>query len=271
MPSETRNIATSEALTEVRGSALWVTLNRPDAMNSLTEDMFIALEHAVEQLETDPALRALVITGNGRAFCAGADLKPGNSDSDESAGTGNYRAMLERARQLFSRLDNVKKPTIAALNGITLAGGLELALCCDIIVATESAKIGDGHVKFGQLPAGGGTMRLPRRVGSGVAKLLMFTGAVLPAQEALSYRLIEKVTPNGELYSTVEGMLAAIGAASPLGISLMKQLTHSAAVLDPEDALINEVSVAVDYSRSQDRKEGLAAFRERRTPVFTGA
>ncbi|MGW0949486.1 enoyl-CoA hydratase/isomerase family protein [Streptomyces sp. NPDC002623] len=255
----------------MRNGALWVTFNRPQAMNSLTEGIIETLEWALDQIDENPDLRALVVTGTGRAFCAGADLSiGGGSDGDEGEGTGQYRAMLERALKLFSRLDNAKRPTIAALNGITLAGGLEIALACDIIVAAASAKIGDGHVKFGQLPAGGGTVRLPRRVGASFAKYLMFTGAVLTAEEALAASLVEKVAPDEQLQDTVDEIVAAVGAASPIGVSLMKELVHAGLSLGPEQALDNELSVAVEYSKSEDRKEGLAAFRERRAPVFIG-
>jgi enoyl-CoA hydratase/carnithine racemase len=162
---------------EQRGAVAWITLNRPDAMNALSETMCTELRDATERCERDPAIRVIVLTGAGRAFCAGADLK---GVFESSAGDpGPSDAMGEFLDLVGGMMDSLRvcpKPTIAALNGLTMAGGLELAMACDLIIAAESARIGDAHANFGVFPGAGGAAILPRRIGATAAKYLLFTG-----------------------------------------------------------------------------------------------
>ena len=168
------SIASSDVLLTRHADVLRLTLNRPQAYNALTNDIVRGLDETLELIETDRSIRALVITGEGPAFCAGADLK------DIAAGGGEldpalvFRRFLERTGAVFDRLARCRVPTVAALNGLTIAGGLELALCCDFIIADATAKVGDGHAKFAQLPGGGGSARLHRRIGASRAKYLLY-------------------------------------------------------------------------------------------------
>ncbi len=250
-----------------RGAALWVTLERPKAMNSLTPDLLRGIEAAVDLVEDDPGLRALVVTGSGRAFSAGADLtgvpdvRPGDDGADA------FRGYLTAAGRSFARLAACRRPTVAAVNGITLAGGLELALACDLVVTTPEARFGDGHAKYGQFPAGGATARLPLRVGHAYAKYLMFTGALVDGREAERRGLADILAEDGDLTAAVDGLVASFAAASPLGLQRMKeQLAPAFAPIDQQ--IRTELDVAVAYARSADRAEGLAAFQEGRSPQF---
>ncbi|KAB2808379.1 enoyl-CoA hydratase/isomerase family protein [Pimelobacter simplex] len=250
-----------------RGAALWVRFERPTAMNSLTPALLAGVEDAVTLAESDLGLRALVLTGSGRAFSAGADLTSVPDVGDGPAGADAFRGYLTTAGEAFARLAGCRVPTIAAVDGYVLAGGLELALACDLVVATPAARFGDGHAKFGQFPAGGATARLPLRVGHGFAKYLMLTGALVDGREAERRGLADVLADDGDLVGAVDRMVEAIAAGSPLGLQRMKeQLAPSFAPLDQQ--IRTELDVAVAYARSADRAEGLAAFNEGRTPRF---
>lgn len=260
----------THARTELRGGALWLTLDRPEAMNSLTPSMMDELESSLDRLDADPSIRALVITGTGRAFCAGADLKAVLASGGDADPRAAFRAFIDRGSRLFRRIEQAPVPTIAALNGITLAGGLEVALACDVIVAVEGARIGEGHAKYGQLPGGGGSVRLPRRVGASQAKYLMFTGDLLVAPEARTIGLVDVVAPKDQLEDIVAAMVTAIGAASPLGLREMKRLVDQGFERGVDEALSVELETAVAYAQSHDMNEGLQAFSEGRSPRFAG-
>ena len=256
---------------ERRGSALWVTLNRPEAFNSLTPAMVRGLDAALDQVDADPSVRALVLTGYGQSFCAGADLKAvlaettGGSDPSLS-----FRRYLEYARCVFERLGKIRVPTIAAINGVALAGGLELILLCDIAIAAESAKLGEGHAKYGQLPGGGGSARLPRRIGSSRAKYMMFTGEMISASESLSWGLINLVALDSEFNETIERVLSAIAEKSAIGLQRMKQLADAAMDQPLALACDQEILMSELHTLSHDRNEGLAAFAEKRPPIYVG-
>jgi len=257
----------SAVLSERRGPALWVTLNREAALNSLDPEVLAGLEAAMDEAEAEPAVRALVLTGSGRAFCAGADL-----GVIEGAGAppGAFESFLESAGRTFTRLERLPLPTIAAINGIALAGGLELVLCCDLAIAAEGAKIGDAHANYGLLPGGGASVRLPRRVGPALAKQLMFTGAFLRAEELRHSGLLNDVVAAERLGGAVGELVAAIAAKSPLGLRRMKRLLDDGLQQPPEVGLRAELSAQALHGRSADMAEGLAAFRENREPEFTG-
>jgi enoyl-CoA hydratase/carnithine racemase len=253
--------------TERRGAALWARLARPEAMNSLNYEVLAGLEAAMDAAESTPEVRALVLTGSGRAFCAGADLDLVAGAGEEP---GAFEAFLEAVGRTMARLERLPLPTIAGVNGIALAGGLELVLCCDLAIAAEGAKIGDAHANYGLLPGGGATVRLPRRVGVALAKQLMFTGAFVRAEDLRGSGLLNDVVPAARLEAAVEDLVAAIAAKSPLGIARMKRLVDDALEAPAADGLRAELDASALHGRSRDMAEGLAAFREKRDPEFTG-
>jgi enoyl-CoA hydratase/carnithine racemase len=263
-------VASSDVALTRHADVLCLTLNRPQAFNALTNAIARGLDETLELVETDRTIRALVITGEGPAFCAGADLK------DIAAGGGEldpalvFRRFLERTGVVFDRLERCRVPTIAALNGLTIAGGLELALCCDFIIADAAAKVGDGHAKFAQLPAGGGSTRLHRRVGVARAKYLLFTADYFEASKALEWGLVDEVAPAGQLMAAVDALIAKFVRNSSLVIERVKTLVRDSQEQPLEVALRGEIGMSVLHHGSVDRNEGLAAFVEKRRPAYVG-
>jgi len=256
---------------EQRGATAWITLDRPDAMNALSGPMCTELLEVIGRIERDPGIRVIVLTGAGRAFCAGADLKGVFEDAGGSPGPIDPMTdFLDQVGTMMERLRVCPKPTIAALNGLTLAGGLELAMACDLIIAADSARIGDAHANFGVFPGAGGAAILPRRVGATVAKYLLFTGDTLPAKELVPLGLVNRVVPDADLGSEVEKLAARIASKSPLVIRRMKQ-TVADGLEQPQASALRLERVVLDAHRhSHDIREGLAAFVGKRTPDFKG-
>ena len=253
----------------LRGPAAWITLNRPDAMNALNPALVAELEQAANTAGADTAVHAVVITGSGRAFCAGADLKFINGALAEGV-TPEMLAFLDDIMRTLNGLEALPKPVIAAVNGMALAGGLELVLACDLVIAAESAKLGDAHANFGLIPGGGGSARLPRRVGATHAKYLLFTGEFVAARDLLHTGLVNQVVPDGELEQAVDALVATMAAKSPLGLSRMKRLVNEGWDQPLESALRAELEAFGEHGHSRDMREGLAAFNEKRAPEYTG-
>lgn len=258
-----------ELLYEVRDGAAWVTLNRPKALNAMNQAMLDAYREVVHRAERDPEVKALVFTGAGRAFSAGADLKyvlsfMGDRDPER------IRAFMRHAYESFAYVGQCEKPTIAAVNGITAAGGLELMLACDLAIAAEGAKIGDGHINYGMLPGGGSSIRLPRKIGETRAKYLLYTGELLPARTVEAWGLVNEVVPDDQLVSRVETIVERIVSKSPLAERLMKQLVDRGLDMPLDRALRTEMEVWEGYGRTEDVIEGLTAFSEKRAPVYKG-
>ncbi|MDF1719362.1 MAG: enoyl-CoA hydratase/isomerase family protein [Minwuia sp.] len=258
-----------DMLYEVRDGVAWVTLNRPDALNAMNQNILDGYTRVVRKVEADPEVKALVFTGSGRAFSAGADLKyvlsfMGQGDPEK------VRKFMRQAYEAFAVVGECEKPTIAAINGITAAGGIELLLSCDLAIAAESAKIGDGHINFGMLPGGGSSIRLPRKIGETRAKYLLLTGELLPARTLLDWGLLNDVVPDADLIATVEKVAGRIAEKSPLATRLMKQMVDQGLDMPLDRALRTEMEVWEGYGRSDDVVEGLTAFSEKRKPAYTG-
>lgn len=253
----------SGVLVERHDAVTWLTLDNSERMNALTPAMIGELETAFGQLREDAATRVVVITGAGRAFCAGADLAGEDSGDPPTA-------MLARSTALFEAIESFPKPVIAAVNGVACAGGLELVLCCDLVVAAQSAKIGDAHANVGLLPGAGGAFRLPRRVPRSLANWLLFTGELLPAERFVAAGLVNEVVPDADLRAAAGALATTLATRSPLALARVKQLVRegleqSASVAMREALAMNELHLA-----SEDAREGLAAFDERRPPQFRG-
>lgn len=258
----------SQVLTEIRNGVLWVTLNRPEAMNALTPDVLTGIHDALDKAESDEAIRVVVLSGAGRAFCAGADLKFVRSES--AHGSTSTNAFLRNVLRTMERLERLPMPVIAAVNGLALAGGLELLLCCDLVVAARSAKLGDAHANYGLLPGGGGSVRLPRKIGPTRAKYLLFTGEFVAADELLASGLVNLVVDDAELIPAAQSLAARVATKSPLGLKRMKQLVNDGLDQPAETALRLELLASEVHAHSDDMREGLAAFAEKRKPVFRG-
>lgn len=261
----------TELRLERQGATARITLNRPAAMNALSRLLCEELARALGQIERDPGVRVVVLTGAGRAFCAGADLKGvfGATGSDPHA-EDPMSAFLEQVAGMIDRLRVLPKPTIAAINGLTMAGGLELAMACDLIVAAAGARIGDAHANYGVFPGAGGAAVLPRRIGPTAAKYLLFTGDTMPAAELVPLGLVNRVVPDDQLLAEVDKLAAHIVTKSPLVLSRMKQAVADSLDQPQSTALRMERLVLDAHRHSYDIREGLAAFVGKRKPDFKG-
>ncbi len=254
---------------ETRGGAAWVTLNRPDALNAVSLELMGELDQALTAAETDPEVRVLVLTGIGRAFCAGADLKRVR-DATVGRESGGMDTFLSKFMEVCVHLEQLPMPVVAAVNGLALAGGLELVLCCDLVVAVESAKLGDAHANYGLVPGAGSSVRLPRKIGQTRANYLMFTADFVPAAELVEAGLVNLVVPDGELVSAIDDLVAKMSGKSPLGLARMKRLILDGLEMPKHEALRAEILTNNLHSKSEDMQEGLTAFKEKRAPNYTG-
>lgn len=249
---------------EVKGQVGWITLTRPKAMNALNRDMLEAMIARLHVWEDDAGVRVIALTATGPAFCAGADLKasgtpqPGEPD------------LLDTIVAFFDLLRVYPKPVIAAVNGLALAGGLETVLCCDFVIAAQSARFGDAHSNFGVFPGGGGAAVLPRKIPENIAKYMLFTGDSLPAQDMKQYGLVSEVVADAELLDRVQAIGDKLADKSPLVLRRMKKVANEAGDKSRADALRQELLELRNHQRSYDMAEGVRAFAEKRKPDFKG-
>ncbi len=254
---------------EQRGVTGWLALNRPDDMNALDPDTVSEMNEAVAAAAADKKVRVLVLTGKGRAFCAGADLKFIKSALKDGVGP-EMGPFLDGFSSMCSSLENFPQPVIASINGLALAGGLELLLCCDLVIAAESARIGDAHANFGLIPGGGSSARLPRKIGPTRAKYLLFTGEFLPAGDLVEAGLVNEVVPDDQLEAATGALAEKLAGKSPLSLRRIKTLVNDGWDQPLNAALKAEVEAFRAHGESRDIREGLAAFVEKRSPEYTG-
>ncbi|WHY89835.1 enoyl-CoA hydratase/isomerase family protein [Neobacillus cucumis] len=253
---------------ERRGAGAWIFLNMPKKMNSISTQMLLELESVLNECKADCNIKAIVVSGKGDAFCAGADLK--NVLSSLENPEPSKRDFLDLFSDVGELIRTLTKPVIAAVNGLALAGGLELILCCDIVFAAESAKMGDAHSNFGVFPGAGGAAVLPRKIGLNRAKHLLFSGEFMPASEFERFGLVNKVVPANELIETVTNYVEMLATKSPLVLRRMKEVANASIDQTQEAALRHEILNLRQHVRSYDLAEGLRAFAEKRTPEFKG-
>jgi enoyl-CoA hydratase/carnithine racemase len=243
-----------------------LTLNRPEVMNSLNFQLLFALRDAVESVRFRRDIRVVIITGAGdKAFCSGADLKERATLAPEKV-----KEYIYTIRTLFTAIEQLNKPVIAAVNGIALGGGTELALACDIRLASETATMGLTETRLAIIPGAGGTQRLPRLVGRGKAKELIFTGRRVDAAEAERIGLVNQVAEPQDLLGECRKMAALICETGPIAIEQAKYAINHGIETDIATGLAIESNAYWVTIPTEDRLEGLAAFKEKRKPIFKG-
>ncbi|MBU5261470.1 enoyl-CoA hydratase [Bacillus atrophaeus] len=243
-----------------------VTLNRSHAANSLSADMLYELQDTAQKIESDPNIRCVILTGSGeKAFCAGADLKE-RRGMDHS----QVRRSVSLIQSVVSRIEALPQPVIAALNGTALGGGLELALACDIRIATNDVRLGLPETSLAIIPGAGGTQRLPRLIGQGKAKELIYTGRRISAQEAKEIGLIEYVTATADLLPKAEQLAEFIAANGPIAVRQAKFAINKGLETDLNTGLSIEQKAYEITIPTKDRTEGLQAFQEKRRANYEG-
>lgn len=248
-----------------QGAIGWIILDRPDALNSLDVESVNQFTERLIAWRDDAGVRAIVVAANGRAFCAGADLKQAGAP----VGPGE-KTLLDRIIILFDMLRAYPKPVIAAVNGLAYAGGLEIVMCCDIVIAADVAKFADAHSNFGVFPGGGGAAILPRKVPPNVARYMLFTGDPIGAADARMYGLVNEIVAEAELRPRAQALAERLAKKSPGVLAGMKRVAIEAADKSAADALRHELLEAHNHGRSYDMHEGLKAFAEKREPQFKG-
>ena len=244
-----------------------LTINRPEKYNALNDEVVAEISSAMDELAADDGVRAIVIIGAGdKAFISGADVGMLRDLETSRDAVANSR----RGQAMTLKVENLPKPIIAAINGFALGGGLELAMACDIRLASETARLGQPEVGLGISPGYGGTQRLPRLVGKGMAKLLIFTGDMVDAQEALRIGLVQRVVPQGDLLAEAKALAGKLATQPPLTLAACKEAINRGLEVDLERGLSIE-SLEFGILRStEDYREGTSAFLEKRKPVFKG-
>jgi len=252
-------------LEKLEGRVALLTVNRPDKMNALNSAVRQGLFDAVESLRHDDEVRVVVLTGAGdRAFIAGADI----GEFKDARAVEQYRAMQES--NIYSLLEDFPKPIIAMIHGYCLGGGCELAMACDIRIASDRARLGQPEVNLGIIPGGGGTQRLPRLVGEGRAALMIMSGAMIGAEEAGAIGLVDKVFPAEELRDRTLEIARDIAAKSPIALQAAKESILAARRMPLDEGLKFERAWFGLLFSTEDKEEGVGAFLEKRSPDFKG-
>ena len=252
--------------TERRDAVALVTIDNPP-MNALSAGLLDELEAEIEALDADSDVRAIVLRGAGeRAFVAGADIKEFPALRESATEGGSARGI----QRLGHRMDAAATPFVAAIHGYCLGGGLELAMCCDVRVCADNATLGQPEIQLGLIPGGGGTQRLPRLVGQGRAMFLNLTGDFVDAETAYAWGLVERVVPAAELDDAAVAIADRIASRSPHAVAVLRELARTTRDLPLGEGLRREADGFVRCLRSEDGAEGVAAFIEKRPPVFSG-
>ena len=250
-------------LVESRERVGLITLTRPKAMNALNSQLMRELMDALAAFDADSSIGAIVVTGSERAFAAGADIK-------EMADASAVEMLLRDNIALFGRIREIKKPVIAAVSGWALGGGCELAMSCDMIVASETAKFGQPEVTIGVIPGAGGTQRLTHAVGKAIAMEMVLNNRTLTAQEALQYGLVNRVVPVERCLDEALALAAEIASRAPLAVRFGKEAINKAFELSLAEGLEAERRAFYLLFATEDQKEGMKAFTEKRKPEWKG-
>jgi enoyl-CoA hydratase/carnithine racemase len=257
-------------LVSVEGGVATLTLNRPERLNAFAGRMRQEIADAVHALAADAAVRVIVVTGAGRAFCAGADIDYMRELAERQDVEG-FRGLVEAGRAVVTTIRATPKPVIASINGAAAGGGANLALSCDLRIASDRASIGQTFSRIGMHPDWGGTYFLPRLVGPAKALELMFSAEMVPAEEALRLGIFGRVVPHDRLAEETKALAAQVAAQPPIALALIKQAVYRSGDGALSDALDLELAHQLRCFQSADVKEGLAAFLAKRSPTFRGA
>lgn len=254
-----------DLLYKKRGQAAWITLNRPQALNAITPELIRSLRQAAEDAREDNNVKALIITGAGRGFCAGADIRVMDNATLE-----NFREFLLLLTDVWSFIRTFPKPTIAAINGVVVGAGFELILVCDFRIAAKTAKLGSAEVRINQPMTNGSTYLLSHLIGEARAKEIGMTGDILDAEDAVRIGLVNSVVEPSELEGKVEALVTKLASRGPTAVAQIKQSFARNRDVDIETAIMVENEAATTCFVSADQKEGLRAFLEKREARWTG-
>lgn len=242
-------------------------LNRPNQMNAISLQMRAEIEQVLEEVSRDVEIRALILTGGEKVFCSGADIKEKPGIIQKLDDNKMYR-VLTRRKIVHSLIEEFEKPVVAAVSGLALGGGCELALACDLRIASETARFGLTEINFGTLPSGGGTQRLPRLVGMAKAKEMIYTAMVIDAAEAYRIGLVNRVVKTKSLMVEAQALARKITEKSPLAVKMAKFAINKGMQMDLNSGLDYEAQCVTVLHSTEDRKEALKAFAEKRKPIF---
>ncbi len=242
-----------------------LTLDRPDSYNALSNSLLNEINDSIEKIEGNDNLRVLIVTGSGKAFCAGADLKERKNMNEQQV-----LAAVTYIKETINKLESLRIPTIAAINGAAFGGGLELALACDIRLASHQAKMGLTETSLGIIPGAGGTQRLSRLIGIGKSKYLIYTAKRLTSFEALEYGILEKVVDAEELNDVTLEIARTIAQNGPIAVQQAKKAIQQGFNIDLAKALEIEMACYKQTIPTEDRYEGIRAFQEKRKPIYKG-
>lgn len=254
-------------LYEQEGGMAVVTLNRPDRLNALNDQLKSELFDVFDRMEKDESVRVAILTGGEKVFSSGADIRERAGLFTQSL---SFYGDRKKTHRVFNRIENFRGPVIAAISGVAVGGGCELALVCDLRIASETARFGLREVKIGSIPGGGGTQRLPRLIGIARAKELLFTGEFVDAQEAYRLGLVNRVVSEESLMDETRHLAQKLLNNAPLSLEFVKRTVNVGMRLDLESALDFEAQCASILASSEDRIEGFNAFLEKRKPNFRG-
>ncbi|MBN2061762.1 MAG: enoyl-CoA hydratase/isomerase family protein [Deltaproteobacteria bacterium] len=256
-----------DILYEKKDAVAKITLNRPEKLNAITGVMFKEIIQALDDAEQDDVIRVVVLTGKGRAFCTGVDLKFAGKELDNLKSEWDF---LRIGKKLLGKIEDLSKPVIAVVNGLALAGGFEIILAADIIIASEDAKLGDQHMKVGMFGAGGSPYRLALSVGLKKAKELVLTGKWVSGKEAEKIGLVNKAVPAEDLEKAVDEMVADLVDLSPVAMRITKSYMNRVSMHDADSKIEMAMLSAMLGNRSEDHEESMRAFNEKRKPQFKG-
>ncbi|MEM7185125.1 MAG: enoyl-CoA hydratase-related protein [Bacteroidota bacterium] len=252
---------------KIEEKTAWITLNRPEVFNSFNREMALALQGKLDECESNPDIRAIVITGNGKAFCAGQDLK---EVTTPELNPGFKKILEEHYNPIISRIRSIEKPIVAAVNGVAAGAGANIALACDVVVASEHASFIQAFSKIGLIPDSAGTFFLPRLIGLQKASALMMLGDKVSAHEALSLGLVYKVFSSEEFAEAIAKLATTLSLMPTKALGMTKRLLNASMTNDLNAQLEMESRLQIEAAQSNDYAEGVAAFVEKRRPNFKG-